>query len=198
MSQMDQKPPPQQGGPNMNMNMNNMGMGGAPGMEHGANPRSNGNSIFDGRQMLNTYIYDYFCKNNMFECANALLKAPDSDVQVDPNFRPSPSRRQQKHENDGMNGMDDESMDGDGQRQGDDGEEAKSTKDLPPAKVPTGLNGSFLLEWWCCFMDIYFARSKMSGSTVAANAYVNQTQVSNSERRLGLRLTQRSGPATVV
>ena len=172
MSQMDQKPP--QAGPNMGgMGMNNMGMaGGAPGMDH-APPRG----ALDGRQMLNTYIYDYFCKNNMFECANALLKAPDADVQVDTNFRPSPSRRGQKHENDGtgMNGIDDESMDSDGQR-GDDGDEAKNIKDLPPAKVPTAISGSFLLEWWCCFMDIYWARAKGNASA-AASAYVNQTQV---------------------
>jgi len=126
--------------------------------------------------MLNTYIYDYFCKNEMFECANALLKAPDAEVQVDNNFRSSPSRRPQKHENDGnvMNGIDEEPMDGDGQRQ-DDSDEAKNIKDLPPAKVPTSISGSFLLEWWCCFTDIYWARTKGNAS-VAANAYVH-TQV---------------------
>lgn len=176
MSQPDQKPP--QTGPNMNMNLNNIGgvVGGAPGMDHGA-ARGNTGAGFDGRQMLNTYIYDYFCKNDMFDCANALLKAPDAEVQVDANFRPSPSRRPQKHENDGnvMNGIDEEPMDGDGQRQ-DDGDEAKNIKDLPPAKVPTSISGSFLLEWWCCFMDIYWARTKGNAS-IAANTYVNQTQV---------------------
>jgi len=177
MSQMDQKPP--QAGQNMNMNMNNMGgmAGGASGMEHGATPRGNTGAGFDGRQMLNTYIYDYFCKNDMFECANALLKTSDAEVQVDRNFRPSPSRRPQKHENDGnvMNGIDEEAMDNDGQRQ-DDGDDAKNIKDLPPAKVPSTSPGPFLLEWWCCFMDIYWARAKGNAS-VAANAYVNQTQV---------------------
>jgi hypothetical protein len=178
MSQMDQKAP--QPGQNMNMNMNNMGgmVGGAPGMEHGAAPRGSSAAAYDGRQMLNTYIYDYFCKNNMFECALALLKSPDAEVQIDGNFRPSPSRRPQKHESDGgMNGIDDESMDGsDGQRQGDDSDDIKNIKDLPPAKVPTAISGSFLLEWWCCFMDIYWARAKGNAS-VAANAYVSQTQV---------------------
>jgi hypothetical protein len=76
-----------------------------------------------------------------------------------------------------MNGIDDESMDGsDGQRQGDDSDDIKNIKDLPPAKVPTAISGSFLLEWWCCFMDIYWARAKGNAS-VAANAYVSQTQV---------------------
>ncbi|KAF8540715.1 hypothetical protein BDD12DRAFT_564636 [Trichophaea hybrida] len=176
MSQMDQKAP--QPGQNMNINMNNMGgmVGGAPGMEHGAAPRGS-SAAYDGRQMLNTYIYDYFCKNNMFECANALLKTPDAEVQTDLSFRPSPSRRPQKHESDGgMNGIDDESMDGsDGQRHGDDGDDVKNIKDLPPAKVPTAISGSFLLEWWCCFMDIYWARAKGNASS-AANAYVSQTQ----------------------
>lgn len=169
---MDNKP--SQPGPNMNMN--NMGMvGGAPGMEHGATPRG---ATGDGKHLLNTYIYDYFCKNNMFECANALLKSPDAEVQVDRNFRQSPSRRQQKHEGDGnaMNGIDDETMDGaDGQRQGEDGDEPKTIKDLPPAKIPAVISGSFLLEWWCCFTDIYWARTKGNAS-VTANAYVNQTQ----------------------
>lgn len=155
--------------------------GGPPGMEqqqqHGP-PRTSG-AAYDGRQMLNTYIYDYFCKHNMYDCANALLKSPDAEVQVDTNFRPSPSRRPQKHESEGngMNGIDDDSMDGsDGQRTGEDGDE-KDIKNLPPAKVPTTIPGSFLLEWWCCFMDIYWARAKGNASQ-AANLYVTQTQVS--------------------
>ncbi|KAI5802429.1 hypothetical protein FPQ18DRAFT_9278 [Pyronema domesticum] len=194
MSQMDQKAP--QPGP-MNMHMNNMGgmVGGAPGMEHGGAPRGAQQAVFaggDGRNLLNTYIYDYFCKNNMFECANALLKTQDAEVQLDPNYRPSPSRRPQKHEGDGgMNGIDDDSMDGnDGQRHGEDGDDAKSTKDLPPAKVPTTISGSFLLEWWCCFMDIYWARSKMPAS-VAATAYVNQTQA---QQRFRNEQLMRMGP----
>ena len=160
------------------MNMNNMGgmAGRAPGMEPGAVPQG---SVYDGRHLLNTYIYDYFCKNDMQDCARALLGTPNAAVMTDDSFRPSPSRRPQKHEPDGgMNGIDDESMDGsDGHRQGDDADDPKNVKDLPPAKVPTGMSGSFLLEWWCCFTDIYWARSKAHHATPLASAYVNHTQV---------------------
>ena len=82
-----------------------------------------------------------------------------------------------------MNGIDDDSMDGsDGPRPGEDGED-KDIKNLPPAKVPTTIPGSFLLEWWCCFMDIYWARAKGNASQ-AANAYVTQTQVGHVLRTL--------------
>lgn len=171
MSQMDNKP--SQPGPGMNININNIGMaGGIPGgMDTGAQQRAAGHSE---RQTLNTYIYDYFIKNDMLECAKALLKNPSADVQHDGNFRNSPSGRP-KHEGE-MNGVDDDTMDS-GDRQGEDGDEPKSVKDLPQPKVPSLHGSSFLLEWWCCFTDIYWARNKHTNASNAANAYVNNTQV---------------------
>lgn len=169
MSQMESKPSQQ--GP-INMNMNNISMPGAgtpAGMDHAAALPRAGSSE---RQVLNTYIYDYFIKNDMMDCAKALLKNPTSEVQFDGNYRHSPSNRP-KQETD-MNGVDDDAMDsGDGRENG---EDAKNIKDLPPAKVPPH-QGSFLLEWWCCFMDIYWARNKNSQASNAATAYVNNAQV---------------------
>lgn len=148
----------------MNMNMN-MGMGGAPGgMDAAAGPAIHPSE----RKLLNTYIYDYFLKNDMLDCAKTLLKStqPSELTLQDPKDRP-------KSENQ-MNGVDDDAMDtGDGSR-AEMADNAKSTSDLPKPHVPTTTTGSFLFEWWCCFMDIYFARMKNGQATAAAQAYVQQ------------------------
>jgi hypothetical protein len=173
MSQMENKP--SQPGPNMS----GMNLGMPMGMV-GANPGGGMGPVAprpqSEKQLLNTYIYDYFLKMDMFEVAHALVKHPDSEIAHDGNFRRSTSRRQQKHEGDGMmNGIDNDAMDSsDGAK--DDGDEPKGIKDLPTPNVPKDCPGSFLLDWWCCFMDVYAARTKMP-ATAAAQAYVNSTQV---------------------
>jgi hypothetical protein len=167
MSQMDSKP--SQSGP-INMNMNNINMVGAGtpgGMEHGAPPRGGSNNE---RQLLNTYIYDYFIKNDMLDCAKAILRSPGADILFEGNYRPSPGRPKQEGD---MNGVDEDAMDSSDDRQN--GDDPKNIKDFPPPKVPPHQN-SFLFEWWACFMDIYCARNKGPASQ-AANAYVNHAQV---------------------
>ena len=169
MNQMDNKP--QQPGP-INMNQNNINMAGGAtpaGMEHQVPTRS---ADSESRRMLDTYIYEYFIKHDMAECARAMLNCPNADVQMDGNYRPSPDGRPKKEGD--MNGVGDDAMDsGDG----DNGEDSKSAKNLPaPKGVPTH-PGSFLYEWFTCFMDIYYARNKLPGASMQANAYVNNAQV---------------------
>lgn len=170
---------PSQTGPNLNMPMSGMGMGMAAGAQVGMGgpgvatrghiPPPEGKE----RQLLHTYIYDYFLKNNMFDCAHSMIKSSEADVSYEGHFRRSP---RQKHEGE-MNGIDEDAMEtGDGSNQRDGDEEPKTIKDLPVPKVPAE-SGSFLFDWWCCFMDVFYARNKAPAS-VAAQTYVQQTQVS--------------------
>lgn len=158
------------GGPPVGMNMNN-----------GAGPRGPPSS--NDKSLLNTYIYDYFLKNEMFECARSLYS--EADLQTLPNSRRnSPSRRAQKHDSDGntVNGIDENAMDtgeGPSQRKNEDLDDAAKQRghDLPLPKVPADCpQGSFLFDWWCLFWDIFGARNGNVKSVNAA-AYVAQTQV---------------------
>ena len=177
----------------MNMNnmqqMNNMNMnvgaipGGAPngpgapqmvpnpGNMNAALPMQRGTE----KTLLNTYIYEYFLKNEMFECAKSLLsEAEVSTIQGSNSRRQSPSRRQ-KHDADGnlLNGID-ENMDTDRKE---DGEGGDRRDDLPLPKVPAECpGGSFLFDWWSLFWDIFGARTSKQGS-MAAMTYLNSTQV---------------------
>lgn len=156
----------------MNMNMGMGGVGTPVGMDGAAGGPSAGSSGPPNqreRHMLNTYIYDYFLKHDMLDCAKALLKT--SDVAID---RP---QDRTKHEGN-MNGVNDPMDTGDDSRN-DNFEDAKNVRDLPPAQVPTKAGqtagGGFLLEWWYCFMDIYFARTRTGGGgSQAAQAYIHQ------------------------
>lgn len=159
------------GGPPAGMNMNN-----------GAGPRGPPPTSTD-KVLLNTYIYDYFLKNGMIECARSLYS--EAELQTIPNSRRnSPSRRAQKHDSDGnaVNGIDENAMDtgeGPSQRKNEDMDDAsKRADDLPLPKVPADCpQGSFLFDWWCLFWDIFGARNGGGKSTHAAAAYVTQTQV---------------------
>jgi len=106
------------------------------------------------RSQLNTYIYDYFLRNEMFECARALYDN-DKTMKV---INDSP----------GEDGEDAESK-------GD--VDSKRPRDLPRSDVPRECpESSFLFEWWCLFWDMFNAqRGKGDGRTVLQ--YVNHTQV---------------------
>lgn len=168
---MDTKPTPQ--GPNM-MNMN-MGMGGVgtPSGAEGAAGGPSGGSVQNSqeRRLLNVYIYDYFLKHDMLDCAKAMLKT-QSDVAVQ-------DRQQDRTKHEGhMNGVDDPMDTGDDSRN-ENYEDTKSVRDLPAANVPTKsgqtTGGGFLLEWWYCFMDIYFARSGSGGGgSMASRSLIQQ------------------------
>ena len=152
-------------------------------MNGGSGPRPGPSA--NERVLLHTYIYDYFLKNDMIESARSLINEADvQTVSNDGSRRPSPARRSQKHDADGniVNGIDDIALDnGEGsQRKTEDGEDgAKRGDDLPRAKVPADCpQGSFLLDWWCLFWDIFGARNG-TGKSAQASLYVAQTQVSH-------------------
>ncbi|KAG6147158.1 hypothetical protein E4U28_007550 [Claviceps purpurea] len=158
---------------NMNAGMNAMGgsVSGAPMpmMNNGVmNPQmaaaaaaARQQHLDSQRGILNTYIYEYFIRYGMFDCARSLLSS-DQQINV--------SKDGTKAGN-GTNG--EGSMDNDSK----DDLEAKLPDDLPAPKLPTTAvsDTSFLYEWFCLFWDIYNAQ-RAKGGNGAVNQYVAHTQ----------------------
>lgn len=155
--------------PNMVGGMNAAGIGGPVGgnpmMNNGANAVRQLMPVKDERAQLNTYIYDYFLKNGMYDCARSLL---NSEVGIN---LENPRRRDE-------NGAIDDSGDGESK----DDIDSKRPSDLPDAAVPKECPEScFLYEWWCLFWDMFNAqRGKGDGRNVLQ--YVTHTQVSPTAR----------------
>ncbi|ODA83015.1 hypothetical protein RJ55_01524 [Drechmeria coniospora] len=156
-------------------NMNPMGgpVGGAPMpmmSNIAANPQAAAarqQQINDNqRGVLNTYIYEYFIRYGMFECARSLL-ASDQQVNV---HKDGAGRRRDENGN-VINGADD-AMDADSK----DDIDSKLPQDLPPPKLPMPASDtSFLHEWFCLFWDIYNAQ-RAKGGNGTVNQYVAHTQ----------------------
>ncbi|KAG6029077.1 hypothetical protein E4U40_000685 [Claviceps sp. LM458 group G5] len=167
--------------PSMNANMNAMGgsISGAPMpmMNNGVmNPQmaaaaaaARQQHLDSQRGILNTYIYEYFIRYGMFDCARSLLSS-DQQINV--------SKDGTKAGN-GANG--EGSMDNDSK----DDLEAKLPDDLPAPKLPTTAvsDTSFLYEWFCLFWDIYNAQ-RVKGGNGAVNQYVAHTQHTQQQNRL--------------
>jgi hypothetical protein len=127
--------------PNVNMaNMNPMGgpVGGAPMpmMNNGAvNPQqaaaaaaaASRQANDNQRSILNTYIYEYFIRMGMYQCARSLL---ESDQQV--NVLKDGANRRRDENGNLINGVGDDSMDTDSK----DDIDSKLPEDLPPPKLP--------------------------------------------------------------
>lgn len=112
------------------------------------------------RGVLNTYIYDYFIRYGMFDCARSLLS---SDQQV--NVIKDGVKN-------GANGVGDDAMDTDSK----DDIDSKLPEDLPPPKLPMAASDtSFLHEWFYLFWDIYTAQ-RVKGGNGTVNQYVAHTQ----------------------
>jgi hypothetical protein len=132
-----------------------MNNGGAPGGGLRQQMPANDNQ----RSQLNTYIYDYFLRHGMYDCARALLSS-DATMKV---IKESPGRNN------------DDGEDGDSK----DDIDSKRPDDLPRSDVPRECPEScFLYEWWCLFWDMFNAqRGKGEGRNVLN--YVNHTNVSD-------------------
>jgi hypothetical protein len=152
---------------NVNMGgMNAMGGpvgGGMPMINNGAPGVRPPMPVNDNRSQLNTYIYEYFLRNGMYDCARSLLNS-DQPMNV---IKDSPGRR--RDDNGG-----DEGTDGDSK----DDIDSKRPADLPDPNLPKECPEScFLYEWWCLFWDMFNAqRGKGEGRNVLQ--YVTHTQVS--------------------
>ncbi len=114
------------------------------------------------RGVLNTYIYEYFLRYGMFDCARSLLSS-DQQVNV----------KDGKNGN-AVNGAGDDSMDTDSK----DDIDSKTPEDLPAPKLPMPASDtSFLYEWFCLFWDIYNAQRAKGNSNGTIQQYVMHTQV---------------------
>jgi hypothetical protein len=122
------------------------------------------------RSQLNTYIYEYFLRNGMYDCARSLLKS-EQPIKVI-NEIPGSRRRDENG-----NGAGDEGADGDSK----DDLDSKRPDDLPAPDVPRECPEScFLYEWWCLFWDMFNAqRGKDNGKDNGriVMQYSNHTQV---------------------
>lgn len=134
------------------MNANAGPVDGTPIMGNGQRGQQMQN--LDPRDQLNTYIYDYFLRNNHHRLARTMLEC-DMKMNVHPPQKPSPSGRN-------VNGVD--AMDHD------------SKDDLPNPKLPTGqaTDNSFLLDWWVQFWDIF---SAARGKNTKGAQYIGHTRV---------------------
>jgi hypothetical protein len=157
---------------------NSMGgpVGGPPLMNNGAAvaPQQGGaprqlQANHDNRLLLNTYIYEYFLRYGMFDCARAILNS-DAQVKVQ---KDSPGGRRDENGNIIGNGLGDDPMDTDSKDEMD----QKRPDDLPAPQVPMPLPDScFLYEWFCLFWDMLNAQ-KGKGNIPLVSQYVQHAQV---------------------
>ncbi|KAI3541190.1 SOM1 protein [Colletotrichum paranaense] len=167
---------------NVNPNLANMNvMGGGPVgapvpmMNNGAvapqvagGPRQMTMPTESQRTLLNTYIYEYFLRHQMFDCARSLLNG-DHQVNV---MKDGANRRRDENGNLIGNGLGDDPMDTDSK----DDIDAKLPDDLPAPKLPMPASeSSFLYEWFCLFWDIFHAQ-RTKGGNGPVNQYVSHTQ----------------------
>lgn len=135
--------------------------GGMPMMNNGAG-RVGPMTTDNNARQLNTYIYEYFLKNGMYDCARALL-ASEQPMNV---IKDSPGRR--RDENGGEEGTDGDSKDD---------IDPKRPADLPDPNIPKECPETcFLFEWWCLFWDMFNAQ-RGKGDTRSVQQYVAHTQV---------------------
>jgi len=130
------------------------------------------------RTLLNTYIYEYFMRYGMYDCARSIYAVdPEINVKKD-------GDRRDENGNPIGNGMGDDPMDTDSK----DLLDQKRPDDLPAPNVPSSMTGGcFLYEWFCLFWDM-FNSQKGKGSTAQINQYVSHTQVRCCNKIRTLRL----------
>ncbi len=118
------------------------------------------------RANLNTYIYDYFLREGMFDCARALLNSEQA-LNVHKNTR------RDENGNALGNGLGDDPMDTDSK----DDMDSKRPSDLPAPNVPNASDSCFLYEWFCLFWDMLSAQRNKGGVMPHVSQYVAHTQV---------------------
>lgn len=128
-------------------------MGGPVGMAPNNINHAQDNS--DYVKKLNTYIYDYFVRNQHYECARSMLS---EHLPLDLHTKTSPGSRQ-------ANGADD--MDTDTKDR---------PKDLPLPELPAG-SGDFLEDWWTQFWDVFNSRRTGQGKTTTISYISQQRQM---------------------
>lgn len=149
----------------MNANANGGPVNGTPVMATMGMPGPPQRPPMDPREQLNTYIYDYFLRNNHNRLARAMVDC-DMKMSTTPPQKTSPGSK--------PNGID--PMDED------------STTGLPNPLLPKNqmADNSFLLDWWVQFWDIYQATKDRSGLPSKGAQYIHHTRVSTCYPRTDL------------
>ena len=134
-------------------------------MKNGANgatprPVSDADRDTEYKTKLNTYVYDYFLRNDQYEVARAMINSKMPLL--------TKNRRQ--------NGMDENSMDADTK----DDLEAMKQHDLPfPDQIgDASSDNSFLLDWFSLFWDIFFSPRNRGAKNPHAVQYMDHSRVS--------------------
>ncbi|KAH6643141.1 hypothetical protein C7974DRAFT_118002 [Boeremia exigua] len=148
----------------MQMAMNNGGpVNGTPVMAHLSMPGPPQHQAMDPREQLNTYIYDYFLRNNHNRLARAMVEC-DMKMSTTPAQKTSPGSK--------PNGLDPDD----------------DTHGLPNPLLPKNqmADNSFLLDWWVQFWDIFQASKIRSGQPTKGAQYIQHTrhitQMQNEQR----------------
>lgn len=118
------------------------GMDGPVGAMGAATPNTMNIGADPPDKHLNTYIYDYFVRNQHYECARTML---NKNLPMDLR-KLSPNQRQ-------ANGVDD--MDADSK-------DLHRPKDLPLPDLPA-TGGHFLEDWWVQFWEVFTSRRTTAG-----------------------------------
>jgi hypothetical protein len=119
------------------------------------------------RTMLNTYIYDYFIKEGLYDVARAMLS---SKQQINVLQKDSPGRR----ENGLGNASGDDPMDTDSKDDLD-----MRPSDLPAANIPISSDSCFLYEWFGLFWEMLNGHRLKPGGNNQVSSYIQHTQVSH-------------------
>lgn len=110
----------------------------------------------DHYKRLNTYIYDYFIRNEHFDCARTML---NKNLPMAVHSKSSPNQRQ-------TNGIDD--MDTDSKV-------IDRPKDLPLPDLPA-TGGHFLEDWWIQFWEVFNSRRLQTGRPATLQYIASQRQ----------------------
>lgn len=113
-----------------------------------------GPNYLDNRNQLNTYIYDYFIRNEHYRLARTMIEC-ELKMNLNMPTKPSPNARN-------VNGADIMGNEPDG---------------LPTPKIPANqtAENSFLLDWWIQFWDIF---SAARGHNIKGAQYISHARVS--------------------
>lgn len=126
-----------------------------------------GPSQADYLKKLNTYIYDYFLRNQHYEVARAMMQDLPGDMK--PGVKQSPNMRQGQ-----QNGADEDAD----SRDTDQGI-LKRPDDLPLPDLPGVNQGPFLQDWWSQFWDIWTThrgKGKNNSTTYSFVGHQRQAQ----------------------
>ncbi|OSS53096.1 hypothetical protein B5807_02182 [Epicoccum nigrum] len=149
----------------MQMAMNGGPVNGTPVMANMNMPGPPQRQPMDPREQLNTYIYDYFLRNNHGRLARAMIDC-EMKMSTTPPTKTSPGNKQN-----GMDHMDDDSITG-----------------LPNPLLPEKqmADNSFLLDWWVQFWDIFQASKGRGQTNTKGGQYIQHTrhitQMQNEQR----------------